>query len=446
MSRFRGLRGTFRGVAPRRLLVAVVALLATAAMATGCRGSDSGGTQEGKQGIKTDVGVTNEACPQAIDKNKGCIYLGTISDLTEGPFKALAVPITEAQKAFWKRVNQAGGIGGYEVDVTTYVKDNKYNPQIHNQVYQEIKPKVLALAQTLGSPTTAAILPDLKASSVVSVPASWTSLWAFEDVVVESGINYCMESMNSIDYAKSKFSSKSVMAVHLAGDYGDDAAAGAKIAAEKNGLTFTDVKTATGQDNQAGAIDAIVKGKPDLVILTTGPTDAAVIIGQSAARGFTGKFIGTSPTWNPGLLKSAAAPAIKALYLQSGPWETYTSDTPGHKAMREALGSSIQANDGYTSGWIWSYPLKAALERAVQDKDLTRAGLLSAVKALDSVDYEGMLPAGSGKYSGNPNESVVRQSVIAKPDDASLTGVSTAEKFFTGPTAKDYNFTKACYQ
>ncbi|HCT77628.1 MAG TPA: branched-chain amino acid ABC transporter substrate-binding protein, partial [Micromonosporaceae bacterium] len=43
---------------------------------------------------------------------KGCIYLGIISDLTEGPFKALAVPITDAQKAFWKRVNQSGGIGG----------------------------------------------------------------------------------------------------------------------------------------------------------------------------------------------------------------------------------------------------------------------------------------------------------------------------------------------
>ena len=111
------------------------------------------------------------------------------------------MPITDAQKAFWRRVNEQGGIGGYEIDVTTYVKDNKYNPQIHNQVYQEIKPNILALAQTLGSPQTAAILPDLKASNIVAVPASWTSLWAFEDVMLESGANYCIESMNSVDYA-----------------------------------------------------------------------------------------------------------------------------------------------------------------------------------------------------------------------------------------------------
>ena len=33
--------------------------------------------------------------------------------------------------------------------------------------------------------------------------------------------------------------------------------------------------------------------------------------------------------------------------------------------MREALGDVEQPNDGYTAGWVWSYPLKAALEEAV---------------------------------------------------------------------------------
>jgi ABC-type branched-subunit amino acid transport system substrate-binding protein len=412
----------------------------------GCRSQESTTEQTGKEGTKVDFGVTNEPCPQAIDTSRGCIYLGTISDLTEGPFKALAVPITDAQKAFWRRVNEQGGIGGYEIDVTTYVKDNKYNPQIHNQVYQEIKPNILALAQTLGSPQTAAILPDLKANNVVAAPASWTSLWAFEDVVVESGANYCVESMNSVDYAADKLGAKSIMAVHLAGDYGDDAAAGARIAAEKRGLKFTDVKTATGQDNQAGAIDAIVSGKPDVVILSNGPTDAAVIIGQAGARGFTGKFIGTGPTWNPGLLNGPAAATIMSQYLQSGPTQPYGADTPGHEAMRAALGNVPQPNEGHTSGWVFSYPLKAALEKAAENKDLTRAGLLAAVKSLTSVDYEGMLPEGSGNYSGSPNEQVVRQTRVGKPDQASPSRVTDIEPMSTGPTAKDYTFEKPCYQ
>ena len=63
-----------------------------------------------------------------------------------------------------------------------------------------------------------------------------------------------------------------------------------------------------------------------------------------------------------------------------------------------------------------------------------------------SVDYEGMLPKGAGNYSGDPNGAVVRQSLISKPDDAAPSGVTVIQDFFTGPTAKDYKFTKACYQ
>ncbi|MDP9405172.1 MAG: ABC transporter substrate-binding protein [Actinomycetota bacterium] len=438
------------------VLVAVLALVGTACRSnTGAPSAEpdagspaAGGSEPAASGdIKTDVGVTEEACPDAVNPDNGCIYLGTISDLTEGPFAALAVFITDAQEAFWNTVNEDGGIGGYDIDVTTYVRDNKYNPEVHNQVYQEIKPNVLALAQSLGSPTTAAILDDLEASNVVTVPASWTSAWEFSDVIIESGTNYCLESMNAIDYALEEFGEDlSVMAVHYPGDYGGDAAAGAKVAAEANELEFTDVETAPGQENQAGAVDEIVSKKPDVVILTTGPTDAAVIVGQAAARGFKGRYLGTSPSWNPGLLQSPAADALKAQYLQTSYWESFEADTPGHQAMREALGDDVEGNDGYTSGWVWSYPLKAALQAAAESGDLTREGLLNAVRSLESVDYQGMLPEEAGRFAGEPNETVFRQIIVSKPDESTTTGVSKIEDFFVSETAKNYKLEAPCFE
>ena len=438
-----------RFTAPRRLAIASLATVLVAGVLAGCRGADNQPTTD-DSGIKTDFGVTKEPCPQAINKAKGCIYLGTLSDLTVGPFKPLAIPITDAQKAFWNRVNKAGGIGGYEIDVTTYVKDNKYDPQTTNQVYQEIKPKILALAQTLGSPTTAAILPDLKASNVVAAPAAWTSGFAFEDVILESGAPYCVESMNAIDWATgAKPTIKTVMAVHYPGDYGDDAAAGAKYAAEKLGLTFINTPTTPGADKQAGAISEIVSKKPDLVILTTAPTEAAVIVGQVGAAaqtsGYAPMFVGTSPSWNPALNASAAAPAFKALYFQSGPWGPWGTDSPGHKAMREALGTPNPLSDGYTAGWVWSYPLKAALEKAAANKDLTRAGLLAAAKSLTSVDYEGMLPAGAGNFAGGAG-GIVKVSTISQPDPTQPTGVKTVAPLAAGPTASGYTLDKPCFQ
>ncbi len=132
-----------------------VLVAALVLMAAGCRGDD-GGDDDG--GAIDAPGVSEDACPEAVNEDNGCIYLGTISDLTQGPFAPLGVAITDAQKAFWQRVNEDGGIGGYDIDVTEYVRDNLYNPQTHTQVYGEIEGDVLALAQTLGSPTTLAII------------------------------------------------------------------------------------------------------------------------------------------------------------------------------------------------------------------------------------------------------------------------------------------------
>ena len=178
--------------------------------------------------------------------------------------------------------------------------------------------------------------------------------------------------------------------------------------------------------------------------MTTGPTDLGVIVGQAVAKGYKGLFIGTSPTWNPGLLKGPAAAALQAQYLQSGPWGPWNTQTAGHEAARTAVGAGFTPNDGAVAGWAWSYPVKAALEAAVKAGDVTRAGLLKAASGLRSVDYQGILPPGSGNYAAPPNEAVVRQSVISKPDPAAPTGVTLLKDFFVGDTAKDYNFTKPC--
>jgi ABC-type branched-subunit amino acid transport system substrate-binding protein len=437
-----------RNTARRRLAAASLAGLAV--FAAGCRGggedpADGGNGGEGEDSIATDVGVTDEACPDAVNPDNGCIYLGVLSDLTVGPFAAAGPAIVQGQEAFWNRVNEDGGIGGYDIDVTEYVRDNQYNPQVMNQVYQEIKPDILALAQSLGSPMTAAIIEDLEAENIIAAPANWTSQSLAWDVVLESGATYCAESMNGVDYAIENYDAQSVMAIHYPGDYGGDAAAGAKVAADANGLEFTNVETAPGADNQAAAIAAIRDQSPDLVILSTGPTETATIVGQAAAGGFQGRFMGSSPTWNPAILESPAAPAFQALFQHLGPWGPWDAETPGHEAAREAL-SDVEPNEFYQSGWFWSYPLKAALEAAAENGDLTREGLATAASELESVDYEGVLPEGAGNYSGGPNEAAVRASYISNIDPATATGLSLAEEGYTGPTAEGYEFTAPCFE
>jgi hypothetical protein len=114
--------------------------------------------------------------------------------------------------------------------------------------------------------------------------------------------------------------------------------------------------------------------------------------------------------------------------------------------MREALTPTPSPlSDGYTAGWVWAYPLKAALEKAATNKDLTRAGLLAAAKSLTTVDYEGMLPSGSGNYAGGPDAGQVRSTVISKPDKTAPTGVTEVQKLTVGPTAQGFKLEKPCF-
>ena len=82
----------------RTIQRATVAMAAAALVLTGCgRGGDDSSAAA--------PGVTDEPCPNAVDKEKGCIYLGIISDLT-GVFKGVGVPLTAGGKAFWDKRDQ----------------------------------------------------------------------------------------------------------------------------------------------------------------------------------------------------------------------------------------------------------------------------------------------------------------------------------------------------
>ncbi len=408
--------------------------------------------------VATGEGVTEEPCPEGapetVNADNGCIYLGVISDLTAGPFSAAGPAIVDAQIAFWTRVNENGGIGGaYDVNISQNVRDNLYNPETHNQVYQEIKPNILALAQSLGSPTTQAIADDLEASKIVAAPASWTSQNEFQSFILESGNNYCVESANALDYyVQENGEIESVLAVHLPGDYGGDGAAGAKKWAEANGATFNNVQVTDSMDP---AISEIVSNSPDVVILTLGPTDTGAVVGNAVGQGYQGFFIGNSPTWNPALLGSPAAEAFLNFYWQAAPWGPLESDTASHQALRdqlEKMAGELESynpdalSDFFTAGWMWSYPLEAALQAAYEAGDITRAGVFEAATSLTNVDYEGAMPPEAGDFTGEAANQSFNGTWIAAPDAEAATGVVTVTENFAGTTSAEFPFESACYQ
>ncbi|GFZ97255.1 ABC transporter substrate-binding protein [Nesterenkonia alkaliphila] len=426
------------GLLPKTLAGAAIAALAL----TGCRGDGGGGGDAEADDAGSGPGVSSDPCPDAVNEDNGCITLGIITDLTD-TFSAVAVPLTEAQEAFWQRVNENGGVGGFDVQLV--IADGEYDPQATSQRYQEMRTDILALAQALGSSQVMAILDDMRDDDVIAAPASWNSAWDFESLIVESGANYCFEAMNGVDWAVAERGEiESVMAIGYPTDFGEDAAYGAEAAAEANGLEYTQITTPTGQDNQAEAVSRIVQDDPDLVVITAGPTETATIIAGAASSGWEGTAIGSSPTWNPGLLQSDAAPVLEERYFHLSPWGPWDYDSEGHAAMQEALGD-VTPNFAYVMGWAWSYPVLAVLEDAAEmEGGITRENLVEAAEQLESVDYEGILPEEAGLRAGDPSETAYRASVINRVSPDAPGGTELEQDLTVGPTAEAYDYTGPC--
>lgn len=445
-------------------IAAVLALTATAcgggdggddatdtATDTGTEATDTETTDDGTEAsgeIETGTGVTEEPCPDAVNEDNGCIYLGILSDLTVGPFAALGTVILEGQEDFWNRVNEDGGIGGYDVNVSEYTRDNEYNPQVQAQMYDEIEPDILALHQTLGTPMTEAILPDMDADNMVALPATWWSGWNFEDtdlgLVLESGASYCMAAISGLDWShENEGDIGTVQVVGYPGDYGGDTAAGTEAWAEANGAEFLGF-VETGPNAQVGSQDAavgqVLEAGADRVVIGTGPAEAAEIVGGAVSQGFEGRFLGEVPTWNSALMESPAGPALEAAFTLVGPWEDFGGDSDAHAAMQEAVGEgNLPTNDGYTFGWIWSYPMLSLLEAAADNGTLTRQGLRDTVDGL-TVDYEGALPERTFGPEGEP----VRSVVLSQPDTEAPLQISSVATDYTGPTAEEYDYSSPC--
>lgn len=416
----------------------VAGLSAIALVLAGCGRDDGGDTEV--------AGVTEEPCPQAIDDSKGCIYLGAITDLT-GPFSPIGAPMIEGSQAYWQNVNENGGIDGYEVDMVTHVRDNAYNETTHSQEYREIRDQVLMLAHSMGTAHTNGILDDTRQQNIVTVPASLGSNWLFEEGVMEFGTSYCAEAMNMVDYAVDNFDATSVGAVHFPGDYGDDAAKGAEIAAEERGVEFTRYTTAPGgTDEQTAVIQRILADQPDVVVLSTSAIETGAIVGATVAQGFEGQFIGSTPTWSAGLMGSQAAPALEARYLHAGAVAPWGHDSEGHIEMREVAESmGTEPDDWFVLGWGASSVIHGLLEQAVENDELTRSGLYESVDSLTGVDTGGMFAEGAGDYSGDVNENASRSSIINRIEPGSPTGLVLEEEWYEGPTAADFEYTEACY-
>jgi ABC-type branched-subunit amino acid transport system substrate-binding protein len=410
---------------PGRLTAVLTAAVLLAAGACSTKTDTASPAPSGGGALKTDVGVTADT-----------ITLGVLTDRT-GPFKAAGLGIEQGRTLFW---NAKGKVCDRKVEFVT--KDHKYSTTGASAAYAEVKDKVLALDELLGTPIIAGELKDIEADGMPTMAASFGSdLLAHKDIMI-IGTTYDVEMINGVGYlVKNKGLAKGDKIGHIyhEGAYGENALAGSKAAADKYGLTLVEQKIKPADTDLTSAITALKSAGVKAILLTTSSAQSSNALQVAQAAGLTVPFVGSNPSFGAPLLAPAVAALAAKNYVVVGSIAPFSSTQPGPTTVREGFNTQYpkEPKSAFVMfGYAQQVILAQTIEAACKKGDLTRAGLVAAYHSLgDKVDTQGLLPTlDLSKSGGIPS----RQTRILKPDATSEGGLAQVQDLAADDFALEY--------
>ena len=424
-------------------------------------------------GLLADHGVTARPCADAVNPDNGCLHLGALVDLS-GPFAAFGDAALAGAEAFWQHVNEQGGVShtrhdgiepAFDVELGRWVADNRYDVETHLEQYAELAPDVLALALSMGTPMTREAQPHYARDDMASVPMSWWSGWQFDELVAETGASYCFQAINGLDHVLAELGGglpiEHVVVVRTPDTYGEDALAGVEYWVDSDGsegdhprVPFEraeHVVVVEPEGQVTAAVERILAVRPDVVVLATGPQVTADIATAATARGWDGLLVGMAPSYEPSLLDDPqVADVLEDRFVRVAGFGPLGQDGTAYVEMRDALGlgeqvesgeDGLPANDAWIAGWVSQYPLHEALVEAIAQGDVTRAGVVEALRGL-TVTYDGALP--STTYGGVPNDEATRRVFVYRPDRDAPLGQVLVRDAYVGRTAEARYLYRPC--
>jgi ABC-type branched-subunit amino acid transport system substrate-binding protein len=412
-----------RQPSPSRLALALAAISVVAGTfsATTVAASPAGGDLETGPGVSDDT-----------------IKLGVLTDQS-GPFAGASLGIAQGRQLFWDARNAEGGVCNRTVEFD--VKDHAYNAQNATSLYAAMEPDVLAFDELLGSPMIAALVPTIGEDGVLTMAVSFSSNLLDNPYVVVTGSTYDIEMINALQWLLDEgrvAAGDTVGHIYLEGDYGENALAGTRYAAEQFDVEIAEQKVQPTDTDLTAQVTALDEAGAKVVLLTTTPPQAASAVSIAQGNGLDISFVGSNPTFSPALLDSPAAAALEDSYVMVSSIAPYASDAGGPSSVRDAYGANFADQTpthfvlyGYAQGEVMAQILEAACASGA----LTREGLLAAFQSLSDVDTEGLV---APLDFSSPGQPPAREVYILAPDAEVDGGLTVVADLFASPLAADY--------
>lgn len=335
-----------------------------------------------------------------VDVEAKTITVAALSPLS-GPGAVIGVPGTGGEQVYFDALNASGGIDGWTVELEAL--DTQYDPQLHKQVYNDVADEIALVSQSVGSPTTAAILDDLAADQMLAFPASLASGLAQYPNLVLIGTPYRLDVQNGLQWAADEQGAEpgsSVAIVYQDDEYGQDALSGYERAVDELELdSVAELTYARTDTDFTATVRQLADEGAEYVWLTTTPTQTGPILAKADELGFDPVWLLSGPAFDPTLLTRAQLPPslFEDAYVVSS-FAAWGEDAPGMAELEERLAELApdqEPNPFFLVGYLQARLVEETLRAGIEAGDLSREGLLAAAATLQDVDMGGLLPAQS---------------------------------------------------
>lgn len=394
---------------------------------TACR--TTSGDDDDSGGIRTGPGVTDDT-----------ITLGVMVDLT-AVFASLSTSLVQGTELFWQQQNAAGGVCDRQVEVT--VRDHAYDPQQAVSVYRELSGEVLSLQTVLGSPVITALSESFTQDNILAGFGGWSASVLGNDHIQLLGTTYDIEAISGLDYlmrTEGIEAGDAIGHVYFEGDFGGNALQGSQYLAEQAGLTIVEQRITPADTDLSGQVAALREADVAAILVSAGPPQTASVAGVAESLGLSVPIVTNGPGFTPQLLDTPAGPALEEhLYVVSS-MAPPALDTPAARELQEAFASAhpdeLPTQVGSVFGYVQAQVMRDILQQACDNEDLSRDGVLAALRELSAVDTGGLV-AGSLDYT-DPTQPPSRAVYISRADASVPGGLSAVGEAVEAEPAQRY--------
>ena len=163
-----------------------------------------------------------------------------------------------------------------------------------------------------------------------------------------------------------------------------------------------------------GQAAAFKKAGVKAILFSAAPPQAASLAGVAASQKLDVPIVANGPGWTPQLLTTPAADALIANYYVVSSMAPLSVQSEGVQKFLSEYTAANPEGTPSSNGSLYAYAgaqiADAALTKACENKDLTRQGVLDALRSLNALDTGGTIagtldftdPAGLPARSSTP--------------------------------------------